>query len=371
MSTYQVFLGAPSLNAIDNNNTLEYQWEIISSQSQSDVAHEPFPTLSDLPTIETLDDASRRVSLIYQNVIFNDEDDDDSWEQGEQSEEIEKEQSKLAGTGKWTACCLNRILNPACSPDQTTTITWPPTIEQNPLERSRSRSSFAQSSFLNTPSRSYVGSQFRTRDTQGTQSFNYSDASSIACFPTFHFNLHALVSITQLVKQKIVGTIKVSTLSAVLEVEGPDTVRIKSGKDAGKEVAVLRLILGDEGGSISKLIAWREVAECWGGQQSTAAVKRGDIVLIESMCFMPLTYHFYSLFLYSDVTIAFDPKSSPIITASPFLKSSLTICYRTMPYVKSDSRLRPDLRLGQGDAAVRKVAAVVAWFQRLTGLDKC
>lgn len=335
MSTYQVFLGAPSLNAIDNNNTLEYQWEITSSQSQSNVTHEPFPTPSDLPTIETLDDASRRVSLIYQNVIFNDEDDDDSWEQGEQSEEIEKEQSKLAGT------------------DQTTTITWPPTIEQNPLERSRSRSSFAQSSFLNTPSRSYVGSQFRTRDTQGTQSFNYSDASSIACFPTFHFNLHALVSITQLVKQKIVGTIKVSTLSAVLEVEGPDTVRIKSGKDAGKEVAVLRLILGDEGGSISKLIAWREVAECWGGQQSTAAVKRGDIVLIEN------------------VTIAFDPKSSPIITASPFLKSSLTICYRTMPYVKSDSRLRPDLRLGQGDAAVRKVAAVVAWFQRLTGLDKC
>lgn len=335
MSTYQVFLGAPSLNAIDNNNTLEYQWEIISSQSQSNVKHEPFPTLSDLPTIETLDDASRRVSLIYQNVIFNDDDDDDSWEQGEQSEEIEKEQSKLAGT------------------DQTTTITWPPTIEQNPLERSRSRPSFAELSFLNTPSRSYVGSQFRTQDTQGTQSFNYSDASSIACFPTFHFNLHALVSITQLVKQKIVGTIKVSTLLAVLEVEGPDTVRIKSGKDAGKEVAVLRLILGDEGGSISKLIAWREVAECWGGQQSTVAVKRGDIVLIEN------------------VTIAFDPKSSPIITASPFLKSSLTICYRTMPYVKSDNRLRPDLRLGQGDAAVRKVAAVVAWFQRLTGLDKC
>ena len=86
-------------------------------------------------------------------------------------------------------------------------------------------------------------------------------------------------------KQKTVGTIKISALLAVLEVEGPDTVRIKSGKDAGKEVAVLRLILGDEGGSISKLIAWREVAERWGGQQSTAAVKRGDVVLIQSLCF--------------------------------------------------------------------------------------
>lgn len=86
-------------------------------------------------------------------------------------------------------------------------------------------------------------------------------------------------------KQKTVGTIKISALLAVLEVEGPDTVRIRSGKDAGKEVAVLRLILGDEGGSISKLIAWREVAERWGGQQSTAAVKRGDVVLIQSLCF--------------------------------------------------------------------------------------
>ena len=155
--------------------------------------------------------------------------------------------------------------------DQTTTITWPPTIEQNPLEPSRLQASFAEVSFLNT--------------TQNTQSLNYSDASSIACFPTFHFNLHTLVSITQLVKQKTVGTIKISALLAVLEVEGPDTVRIKSGKDAGKEVAVLRLILGDEGGSISKLIAWREVAERWGGQQSTVAVKRGDVVLIESLCF--------------------------------------------------------------------------------------
>jgi len=41
-----------------------------------------------------------------------------------------------------------------------------------------------------------------------------------------------------------------------------------------------------------------------------------------------------------------------------------------MPYIRSDSRLRPDLRLGQGDTAVRKVATV-DWFQHLAGLDKC
>jgi hypothetical protein len=85
------------------------------------------------------------------------------------------------------------------------------------------------------------------------------------------------------VKQKVTGTVKLSTLLAVLEVEGPDNIRLKKGRDAGKEIAILKLILGDEGGTICKLTAWREVAERWGGQQNEIAVRRGDIVLIESM----------------------------------------------------------------------------------------
>jgi hypothetical protein len=39
-----------------------------------------------------------------------------------------------------------------------------------------------------------------------------------------------------------------------------------------------------------------------------------------------------------------------------------------MPYTHEDNRLRPDLRLGESDAAVRKVGAVVQWFERLAGL---
>lgn len=291
---------------------------------------EKFATPPDFPAIEALDDASRRISLIYQNVIFNE--DGEAEELDEATEEVIDGKPGSAG------------------PDQTTMITWPPTAEENAQERSRSRRSLAELSFLNVTTRSFIESPFETQETQESLSLNYSDASSIARFPTFHFNLHALASISQLAKQKIVGAIKISALLAVLEVDGPDTVRIKSGKDAGKEVTVLRMILGDEGGTICKLTAWRDVAERWAGQQNTVAVKRGDVVLTEN------------------VTITFNSKSSPTITASPFLKSSLTICYRTMPYAKSDSRLRPDLRLGQGDAAVRKVAAVVAWFQRLAGL---
>ena len=70
---------------------------------------------------------------------------------------------------------------------------------------------------------------------------------------------------------------------AVLEVEGPDTIRTKKGPKAGEEISLLKMILGDEQGSVCKLAAWREVAEVWGGSDGNGtAVKRGDVVLIES-----------------------------------------------------------------------------------------
>ena len=37
--------------------------------------------------------------------------------------------------------------------------------------------------------------------------------------------------------------------------------------------------------------------------------------------------------------------------------------------VPADMQLRPDLRLGASDAAVRRVAAVVSWFERTAGLS--
>lgn len=71
-------------------------------------------------------------------------------------------------------------------------------------------------------------------------------------------------------------------LLAVLEVEGPDTLRLKKGADSGKEISILKMVLGDEDG-VCKLTAWREVAENWGGTSNTVSVKRGDIVLIASV----------------------------------------------------------------------------------------
>ncbi len=87
---------------------------------------------------------------------------------------------------------------------------------------------------------------------------------------------------------------KVNLLFVVLEVDGPDTIKIKNGRDAGKEVAILKMIVGDEEGKVGKLTAWREVAEMWGGSlEGSVAVKRGDVILLEGMiayftCFAPI-----------------------------------------------------------------------------------
>jgi hypothetical protein len=64
-------------------------------------------------------------------------------------------------------------------------------------------------------------------------------------------------------------------------------------------------------------------------------------------------------------------RNTPGITASLNLHSRAEICYRTMPRtsVPADMQLRPDLRLGANDAAVRRVAAVVSWFERTAGLS--
>ncbi|KAG6882151.1 hypothetical protein C0992_012601 [Termitomyces sp. T32_za158] len=188
-------------------------------------------------------------------------------------------------------------------------------------------------------------------ETQETQSYDYSDTSSIANFPNFQFSLHALSSLTSLVKTSPKGSRKVNVLLAVLEADGPDTIRMKKGADAGKEVSVLSLILGDEEGAVCKLTAWREVANEWGGAGDAVGAKRGDILLIEN------------------VTASWDTSTAPALSASPYLKSKMEICYRTMPYTRADARLRPDLRLAQSDAAVRKVAAVVKWFEDMAGLS--
>lgn len=243
--------------------------------------------------------------------------------------------------------------------DYSTLLTWPPT---NPVfDETRDQRSGVQS---------FLGHSFSNIETQETEesqsmSANYSDSSSIARFPTFHFNLHSLTALSSLHGQK--GSRKVSMLLAILEVDGPDSIRLKKGPDAGTHIHILKMILGDEEGHVCKLTAWRQTAEVWGGLGDSVGVKRGDIVLIESRSTFGLLV--FALMSHVDVTATYEHRASTSLSASPFLRSQCQLCYRTMPRTPEDMRLRPDLRLAYSDPSVRKVEALAQWFEDMAGLN--
>jgi hypothetical protein len=308
-----------------------------------------------------IEEASRRISLIYQNIIFKNDDDED------------ESADYVAGAGAVTEgdAPANGDLV-----DQTTLITWAPTPGQDDSHRQAASTTADMSK-----SRLLRDSTSIFEETQDTGSCNYSDSSSIARFPQFHFNLHILNSIGSLVSMmgsaKAKGSRKVNVLVAVLEVDGPDLVPVKRGRDAGKEVSLLKMILGDDDGNVCKLTAWREVAELWGdGTRAQRAIRRGDVVLFQSLCSSinsaPFANQDIGCFFRGglDILLCWEPPTSSTLnfTASPHLKSHAEICYRTMVYSPEDNKLRPDLRLGYSDASVRRVSSVVKWFQNMAGL---
>ncbi|KAG0701678.1 hypothetical protein DFH29DRAFT_546065 [Suillus ampliporus] len=310
MTHFRVFLGAPSVSDL-KRDTYSYTWKTIEPPSAEASLALVYPPA-------TIEAASRRISLLYQNIIF-----DDSNEEAFDQEP--------AGQGAWPEGSQPMMK------EETTVITWPPTPVANTT---------GAPSFLRTSQSQSQSQLAATYETQETTSVSYSDASSIARFPHFQISLHKVSSLASLYSENITRGRKVNILLATLEVEGPDTVRVKKGLDVGKEVSVLKMILGDEDGSVCKLTAWREVADAWG----VLGLKRGDIIYLENL------------------TPACEPGSSITLTASPYNKPTAEICFRTMPYTREDNRLRPDLRLAQSDAAVKKVAALTQWFERMAGL---
>ncbi|KAK0463745.1 uncharacterized protein EV420DRAFT_1729152 [Desarmillaria tabescens] len=297
---YHVFLGAPSLQELRGCQS-EYRWEQIGPSPEAAILDGHVP-----PTSAALEAATnRRISRLYENTIFRGDEEDDN-------EQLDDEY-------------------------ESTMITWPPTNPADSEER------------LQTSTTSFLETSASLLETQETQESHYSDTSSIARFPTFHFNPHTLVTLNGL---RSGGSRKMNFLLAVLEVDGPDTIRIKKGPDAGKEISILKMILGDDEGNICKLTAWRDVADIWGGMTGSVRVKRGDIVFLEN------------------VTATCEPRISPALSASPYLKSNLQICYRTLVYTQADARLRPDLRLGISDPSVRKVESLVRWFETIAGLNR-
>ncbi|KAH9009659.1 hypothetical protein EDB84DRAFT_1591031 [Lactarius hengduanensis] len=318
---YVVFLGAPSPSSTSTSSDdgrSSYQWHTVTptpDPSQAQLSKKM--SLELLPIMyssSALDAASRRISAMYENIIFGDEDEDEG-----DTQVVEED--------------LTRDIR-----DRTT---WVATTQPE------GRSEFASRPPLDA-STSHMQSPLQDLETQ--DSYCYSDTSSIARFPEFQFSLSALSALAS-------ANGNVCLLLTVLEVDGPDDVTVRRGPDTGRVISVLRLILGDETSTICKLTAWREIAETWGGATQAVGMRRGDVVYFENIM----------------ATTARDDGVAPTLalTASPNLRSRAEICYRTMPRISvpADLRLRPDLRLGTSDAAVRRVAAVVTWFERMAGLS--
>jgi len=247
--------------------------------------------------------------------------------------------------------------------DQTTVLTWLPTPPGHPSNSDRDRSSF-----------SFALTQSDNSGTEETRSYKYSDTSSIVHFPRFHIDLHSLTSLSSLQRWKSgigggAANRRINVLLAVLEVEGPVSITIKKGPDAGNRVSMFKMIMGDESGCLCKLTAWREIADLWG--EDDMAAKRGDVLFLESALYAYLQDFADRSQVLSQTDVSYtvgDTSATAALTASPFLRSQMTICYRTMPYMHEDNRFRPDLRLGISDAAMGRVAEVVRWFEGMAGL---
>ena len=352
---YRVFLGAPSSSEILKDPST-YSWSTISSTLPLTRAQSPFehdgsllgvgsdvsrlhqhkPTQSFFFPPGTLEAASYRISLIYKNVLFQD---DDEELEGDvvfsqlgpvrapvEPIEIERVPTQPAGEGiDESMFCRLHFESCLLLLDQTTLYTWPPTAEASKRGSAASEHDFSEvgeslpvsktsvledSLLASQPLESQGPTNINAKGPTGSLSridlsiFNasetsvmtysemfdtteesfggYSDASSIALLPRFHFSLHNLISLSHITSSNRKVSSKVSILLGILEVDGPDVVKLRKGSDAGKEVAILKLILGAEDGSVCRLTAWREVAEEWGGDGTSPPVKKGDIVLLES-----------------------------------------------------------------------------------------
>jgi hypothetical protein len=238
MKHYYVFIGAPSSASLHRN------------EGEGDSVWETFTTTTPILDASHFEAASRRISRLYEKVIFAEDDEGDVGGAGE-NDFLDAEHSSRAAE---------------------TFITWSSTP---------ARTKDAPKSQVSPGLR-----ESTIEETQETTSYEYSDTSSIGRFPHFSFNLHTLRLVKALVEMakssRTKGSLKVNVLMAVLEVEGPDAVTIRKGKDAGGQVSILKVILGDEDGNVLKLTAWRDVAEMWGiGTDTQPPIRRGDIVLFQ------------------------------------------------------------------------------------------
>jgi hypothetical protein len=90
MTHYRVFLGAPSISDLKKDPAVSYTWKTVEPPSAAATQALVYPPA-------TLEAASRRISLLYQNIIF-----DESNEQGSDEERSEGSQLLMNGMSSST-----------------------------------------------------------------------------------------------------------------------------------------------------------------------------------------------------------------------------------------------------------------------------
>lgn len=278
---YAVFLGAPSPSTTLSDDGILYQWRTLESATYPASKDTVIDFFSGYPS-SALDGASRRISTIYENIIFADNDEDEGDTQTVEEELIGDDQGGEAKPSR-------RRCGSSHSSDRTTLITWAATTQPECETDSARRITLRTSTVSCAAASSWQNNLETQEDGHSANSYTYaySSTSSIARFPDFHFSLGTLSALAS-------ARGKACLLLAVLEVDGPDEVTLRRGPDAGRVVSVLRLIVGDEASTIRKLTAWREIAESWGGTaQDTVGVgvRRGDVVYFESAPPYPVPLH--------------------------------------------------------------------------------
>ncbi|KAG8702086.1 hypothetical protein FRC09_004963 [Ceratobasidium sp. 395] len=158
--------------------------------------------------------------------------------------------------------------------------TQPETHQTNPGDSLTSNSTAStvleQPTFIRT---------FPTNTLDQSESLD-TDSSSVINFPTFHFSLRALTPLRVTLTPAGRGSVRATLLVAVLEVDGPDPITTKGGQ----ETHLLRLVVGEDDGSVGKLVAWGDTALEWGGAHRMPGLRRGDVVLLSGQSKLAHTF---------------------------------------------------------------------------------
>lgn len=239
---YRIFTGAPCIKGFPDSD--QPTWQTLTTRENTSV----IPSAS-------LQQVDSRLSLIYQNVIFNSED---------ESEEIRNFLEDGAFPCSSTAFCG---LIFASDPSNSSFLEGPSSIGPS-LAKNHGSSKSQECTF--------------DADMSGENSTFLSEGSSIRRFPTFAFNPNSISSLSLLsgMLEQSYESARIALLLGILEVDGPSYVKSKAPPHT--EMALLKIVAGSEDGSLCKIVAWRETAEIWSGDYQDRALKRGDIVLFES-----------------------------------------------------------------------------------------